>query len=451
MKTEYCIRTLHEFFEADRGVAVVLSEDKVFFRTLRSAIHRVAGSKRDCLYAFAGRKAALKVVEKLYKEKVPLLVFVERMVNEEPSTDFVIVLTRKFPDLKIVVLAWEVSRDLTAYFMELGVANVICKPASMNNILEKMAFALSPPSQLGQLMDKGKALLAVGNFDEALMVVDQILGIKPGSPAGLMLQGDIHLAMGDRAAALDSYLTAHHASEMYMEPIKRLVRALRGMDNDRALDYLKKLDFLSPLNPERKADIGSVYLEKKELEQAEEYFDRSIEIMGREARTLVAGMADHIAESVAQVSPVMAEKYLKTVLESKTSRLDREDIHTFNRLGIALRSQGKWQDAVENFQQALDISPDDDVLHYNMALAYQDGRDFRNALRSLRRADELNPELHRASDMVAANFGNIYLDSGGYDRAEEYFTLAMSLNSRNQRAVRGLRMVEKMRKRSDSR
>ncbi|WP_147818987.1 tetratricopeptide repeat protein [Salidesulfovibrio onnuriiensis] len=297
-------------------------------------------------------------------------------------------------------------------------------------------------------MDKGKTLLEGGQYAEALAVVDQILAIKPGSPAGLMLQGDIHLAQDQRDAALDSYMAAHHSSEMYIEPIKRLVKALRGMNNDLALEYLKKLDFLSPLNPERKADIASVYLEKKDLEHAEEYFDKSIEVMGREARSLVASMADQIAEAVAQVSPVMAEKYLKTVLESKASKLDKGDIHTFNRLGIALRSQGKWRDAVENYEQALRISPEDEVLHYNLALAYQDGREFRSALKSLQKADDLNPQLYKASDTVATNFGNIYLDSGGYDRAEEYFNLALDMNRHNRRAARGVEMTRKMRKRS---
>lgn len=450
MKAEFCIRTLHEFFEEQKGAAVILSDDKVFHRTLRSAVHRVAGSKRDCLFGVGSRQTAMRTVDRMTENEVPLLVFVERMVNEEPSTDFIIVLKRKYPDIKVIVLAWDIQRDLIAYFMELGVANVICKPASMNNIIEKMAFSLSPPNHLGQLMEKGKDLLDEERYGEALSVVNDILDMKPGSPAGLMLQGDIHLATGDRPAALDSYLSAHHSSDMYIEPIKRLVTALRGMDDDRALEYLKKLDFLSPLNPDRKADIGKVYLEKKDLEHAEEYFDKSIEIMGREARSLVSLMADQIARAATEVSPGMVEKYLKTAIESKPGKLGKEDIHTFNRLGIALRSQGKWRDAVENYERALHISPDDEVLYYNLALAYQDGRDFRNAMTALNRARDINPDLHTASDMVAANMGNIHLDFGDVAGAEEYYTQSLAMNADNRRAMQGLGRAAAARKRAEA-
>lgn len=438
MKNEYFVRILHEFFEQDHGAAVVLSGDQVFLRTLRSAVHRVAGSKRHCLFAVGGRRAAARQVERLVAGKVPVLVFVERMVNEAPSTDFIMVLRKRYPNMRIIVLAQEIERDVIAYFMELGVANVICKPVSMNNVIEKMAFSLQPPGQLGRLLDEGRARLEAGDFEQAMGLVEKILSLKPGSPAGLMLQGDIHLAQDRREDALDAYMAAHHSSEMYIEPIKRLAHAFQGLDDEKALEYLKKLDFISPLNPDRKADIGKAYLQRRDLENAEEYFDQSLRVLGREAGSLVSIMAEQIAEAASKVAPGMAEKYLRTVIESRGDDLDHSDLHTFNRLGMALRSQGKWREAVENYRQALEISPDDEALHYNMALAFQDGRESGSALDSLRRALDIYPNLPRMGDMVALNMGNITMDAGHTEQARDYYRMALEMNPGNRRAKKEL-------------
>ncbi len=434
MKSEYFVRVLHEFFEENHGMTVVLSHDQVFLRTLRTAILRVVGSRRHCLYSSASRKAAARQIDRLKNENIPMLVLVERLVEKTPSTDFIMVLKKRYPDMRIVVLAQDIERDVIAYFMELGVSNVICKPVSMNNIIEKMAFALQPPGQLGKLFDQGRSRLEAGDFEQAMEIVEKILAIKPGSSAGLMLRGDILLAQGEREEALDAYLAAHHSSEMYIEPIKRLARAFQGMDDEKALDYLKKLDFISPLNPDRKADIGKVYLQRRDFENAEQYFDQSLKVLSKEAGSLMPLMAEQIAEAASRVAPGISEKYLRTVIESRGEHLDHSDLHTFNRLGIALRSQGKWREAVENYRQALKISPDDEALYYNMALAYQDGRDTENALTSLHRALRIRSDLAQESDMVALNMGNINMDAGNVEQAWNYYKLALEMNPGNRRA-----------------
>jgi tetratricopeptide (TPR) repeat protein len=337
----------------------------------------------------------------------------------------------------------ETKRENIAYFYEIGVNNVISKPASMNNIIEKMAFTIKPQGKLSEYMSLGKRFLAAGKHKEALEVSAKILEIKPDSPAGLMLRGDVFLDAGRREEAVASYMKAHESSRLYLEPLKRLAHAYEGVDDDKYLEYLKKLDRLSPLNTERKTDIGKVHMARKEMDRAEKYFDQAIETATREAMSMVGSVAEQISEAVSQISPQMSEKYLSKVLETKGRSLNKDDIVLFNKLGIALRGQGKWREAIDNYSRALSISPDDEGLYYNMGMAYFDGGDKRMAAKCFETALEKNPEFYKTSEVASLNLGTIFADLRQPEKAVPFLENVLALNPRNASARQKLDAIRR--------
>jgi tetratricopeptide (TPR) repeat protein len=422
---------VYDYFENRNGAVLLLSEDPIFKKMLSSTIFKILGTKRDCFFAFENIQFGLRKLQDLQKSKIECIVFIERLMNGRPSTDTILTIKRLLPDLKVIVLVGETKRENIAYFYEIGVNNVISKPASMNNIIEKMAFTIKPQGKLSEYMNLGKRFLDAGKFKEALEVGDKILEVKPNSPAGLMLRGDVYLEMGKREEAVASYMKAHESSRLYLEPLKRLALAYEGVDDEKYLEYLKKLDRLSPLNTERKTDIGKVHMARKELDRAEKYFDQAIETATREAMSLVGAVAEQISEAVSQASPEMSEKYLSKVIETKGQSLNKDDIILFNKLGIALRGQGKWREAIDNYSRALSISPDDEGLHYNMGMAYFDGGDKRMAARCFDTALEKNPEFHRESEVASLNLGTIYAELRQPDKAIPFLKNALALNPGN--------------------
>ncbi|GAB7024650.1 tetratricopeptide repeat protein [Salidesulfovibrio brasiliensis] len=429
--SQVSLNVLVDYFSNLEGMVVALSDDKVVQRTLRAAVHKVVGTQRDCLVATASRRTALDTIASFSEKKYPVMAFVEQEINGVSATDYIFTLSKLHPDVKILLLTGEIASDKLAYLHELGVVGVVVKPASINNFVEKMAGAIRPNDRLRELVGSGKEHLVKGELDAAEQAARDILSIKPGSPAGLMLAGDVHLARGDRAKAVEAYLEAHNEAELYIEPLRRLVEAFRGFDDDEVLQYLKKLDFISPLNPERKKEIGEVYFRKDELERAEQYFDSCLEIVGREQPSLLSVFASRIAGSVEKGAPEMATKYLRRSLDARGDRLDRNDLVTFNRLGISLRRQGRWQEAVDEYARAMQIAPDDPGLYYNQALAWHDGNRRAEALAAMRKALELEPALHERSDSVALNVGNVFLHAGSPDRAKPYYEAALSINPGN--------------------
>jgi tetratricopeptide (TPR) repeat protein len=306
-----------------------------------------------------------------------------------------------------------------------------------------MAFTIKPQGKLSEYMNIGKRFLSAGKLKEALEVSDKILSLKPDSPAGLMLKGDVYLQAKDHDKAVGAYLKAHESSRLYLEPLKKLANAYDGVDDEKHLEYLKRLDRLSPLNTERKTSIGKVHIKRNEMERAEKYFDQAIETATKEAMSLVSNVAELITEAVGQTSPRMAEKYLTKVIEAKGKGLSKDDITLFNKLGIALRGQGKWREAIENYTQALTITPDDPGLHYNMGMAYFDGKEKRMAAKCFDAAIDRNPDFYKESEVVSINLGTIYAELKKYDRAAGFFETALALNPNNKTAQKRLDSIHK--------
>jgi len=73
--------------------------------------------------------------------------------------------------------------------------------------------------------------------------------------------------------------------------------------------------------------------------------------------------------------------------------LNEKYVYLYNCLGIALRKQGKFQDAIQNYNRALKIDPQDANLYYNLCKAFAGDKDYDKAKDSLKKAVKLDPGL----------------------------------------------------------
>ncbi|MDC7217414.1 MAG: tetratricopeptide repeat protein [Spirochaetales bacterium] len=416
MATRYD-QIVREFYEEQAGFTVLLSDEPSFYKLLRGTLHKILAIRRDCLAYFQEQAPCLSEIKDKVGANQPVLVFVERLLKGRPTADFILNIRRLFPEIKVVVLTDETSQEELIFLHELGANNIITKPVSVDSLVQKLAFTIKPQGKLAQLVEAGKTFLRNGELDKVLLVSAKILEIKPDSPAALMLQGDAQSGMGQRDEALKSYLKAHEQSKVFMEPIKKLAEFYKGNDNDQYLHYLKKLDSISPLNTERKCEIGRVHLEREELDDAETYFDQAVRCAVKEAHNYLSQVMSGIAESLFDVAPEKAEKYYSKLLSVKSSSLSADDLETYNRLGIALRKQGKWMQAVDNYQAALRVAPNEPGLFYNIGLAYSDGKEYAKCAKYFKRAVRSDGMIHKSAASVARNIAGIFIKVGMNDEA----------------------------------
>ncbi len=428
-------KIVREFAEQQGGTFLCLSDDSVFVNNLRSAAYKHLALRAGAVRSFNGREPLIKELKEALRNRNKPLIFVERETDGASNVDFIKFLRANIPDIYILVLTTEIAKEHLILFLEMGANSCITKPISVDQLIEKIASTVKPPSQLMALIERGKKLILIKEYEKALKIATKVLEVKPNSPAGLMLKGDALKSLGKRKEALVAYRQASDMAEMYLEPLKKLAEYYsEESDEPRELVYLDQLDQLSPMNIDRKMSIGRINANLGNFEKAEEVFDQVVKLTNRDAKTRVANVSKNIGEFLTRKNAKLAEKYLTHSLHIKRNMISKSDMETFNTLGIALRMQGKWQEAVANYTSALKIAPTEANLHYNMALAYTDGEDFQHAAEHMGEAVKLDPELGADNDIVCYNIGYAFLRMRQVQNAGKYLTMALKLNPRNEEA-----------------
>ncbi|EHJ49042.1 Tetratricopeptide TPR_1 repeat-containing protein [Solidesulfovibrio carbinoliphilus subsp. oakridgensis] len=423
-------RLVIDYF-ADGGMVVVASDDESFVRLVKFTL---AGLRVDVKSVFRETTDydevvafANKAVERLSS---PLLLFLERRIHKTACLKTVKVLKNFYGDrVRLIVASTEVSRDEIVLTHEIGADSFITKPISANAIIEKIAFTIKPNNQLGVLLDRAAELVASGDLEQAERVTAKAFEIKPDSLKCHLLMGDVALKKGDHPAAEKHYLAAARAEKLYIEPLKKLVDLCRESGElDKRLAYMTRLDTLSPLNFERKVDIGEAYLAKGDNEKAKVFFEEARRVVTRVASDMVSESLMEIARKIGDKDQDMALRFVTEAIEAKGDSLGISDLWMFNNRGILLRRQGLWAEAVENYRKALTISPRDGGLLYNLGVAYADGKQYDTAVRYFEKALEADPSLVKQAPSVGYNIATAHHRCRDLPEARRFLQAALDLD-----------------------
>ncbi len=433
-----------DFIRKESGYFLLCTHDQTFVRIMRNTISKHLAVEEDCIATVTDENKILKSVQAATQHKKNILLFIERVFNNKETSFLIKQIKEAFNQVKIVILTADAERQRLVLLHEIGANNFISKPISINTLIEKIAFTVKPQGKLGKTIDQGKHFIEIGNYEDALKVARQVLEMKPNSAAGLLILGDAYKGMKKNEKAVEAYEEASRQAKMYLEPLKKLADFYGDIgDTDNQLKYLEKLDRLSPLNVERKVDIGIIHVNRGNEEKADELFEMALGQAKKEAMVYIEELSTRIGDIYTHKNPEKAEAFYRKALATKGDNLDKSDIKTFNLLGIALRKQGKWRDAIIEYQKAVQISPDDENLFYNAAMAYAEGRDYRKALNSLAKCTSLNPNFHKRDAVLSYNMGLIYSKTGDRKRTLHYMNAALEIDPAFEKAKRYLAKLEK--------
>ena len=428
MKQSQYEATVLEFVQSTNGCFIVATEDSTFVGVLRTVLNKdLALNAANFLYIVQDNDKIIKAIKEADTAgRLPLL-FIERRFKEQDAAPIIEQIKNAFPKTLIVVLTTDVQKHRIMYLHELGADNFIAKPVSANTVVQKMAFTIKPQSKLGQLIDAAKACLADGNPQKAKQIALEVLEMKPGSAAGLMVRGDAELAMGDAKSAKESYQEACNNADMYLEPLHKLAQLAEKTGHlEEALEHLEQLDRLSPLNSERKITMGEINLNLGNEEKANALFDAAITQASKDAMDRISSMAERVANIYMAIDPIKSEMFLRKALNIKTKYLSLEDLRLFNQLGVNLRKQGKPLEAIDEYKKALKIDPKNTILLYNMGMAYHESNMLPEAGKCMERAFEVNAQILYSSANVAYNMGIVFVKVGAKERAKQCFEAALA-------------------------
>jgi tetratricopeptide (TPR) repeat protein len=293
----------------------------------------------------------------------------------------------KFQNLPVLVLISNITPEQVGKAGEIGVSGFLLKPFPPNALVRKIHSIVqarnNPPDHV-KLLLQGEVAAKAGRIDEALGLFQKSRELNNSAR--------ITVNIGITFELKKMYEEAHHkydeAAEINPQFLKAYVVAADlmvkiGKHND-AIPYLEKALEISPNSPKRQILKAKIHLKTGDLKEAMKSFDKAIKLDRHNC----------IDVSEALISSGHAEKaeeILRTYLDA-----DENHSATYNKLGIALRRQGKWQQAVVEYRKAIDIYKKDEALYFNMGKAFIEGGNRERARDCFLRALDLNPRFPQA-------------------------------------------------------
>jgi len=110
--------------------------------------------------------------------------------------------------------------------------------------------------------------------------------------------------------------------------------------------------------------------------------------------------------------------------QEETSNEDLQEAQKYNQQGIELMKLGDYAEAVEAFQQAVEIYPDSEKIYSNLGIALGHDRRFEEAVSAFQQALEINPQNWETYNNLGIALGS----QEKYEQAIAAFQEAIALN-----------------------
>ncbi|AGW14981.1 tetratricopeptide repeat protein [Megalodesulfovibrio gigas] len=261
--------------------------------------------------------SGVKALELLRNYSVPL-VLLDSELEDMPGLEFMRRL-RQVPELRqtmVIMVTAEARRDRVLDSISAGVGGYILRPYSIATFERHIRLAQRTEmfTEIEQeQVREGRELVEAGAFDEAIESFEELVTEQDESHRYYDM-GMRYLMDGKYGKAIVAFKKAVQINDLFAEAYKGLAEAYKGKGETAAhARYLQK--------------AAEVYAQLDKLEETKELF---IQIL----------------------------KY-----ENKTP-------NPFNTLGVKLRRQGDYRGAVHAYRRAIELTPDNEALYFNLARAF---------------------------------------------------------------------------------
>src|SRR2546426_509955 len=208
---------------------------------------------------------------------------------------------------------------------------------------------------------RGVALAAQGQLDEAIAAFRKALELRPNYPEALKELGTAFLRKGQLDDALTSYRKALEQRPNYAEVIHNIGLVLAEKNQlDEAITYYQKAIALKPDLALAHYNLGRALQQKGQLDEAIAAYQKALALRPDSALTLFdLGRA---FDAKGQYDEAIAA-YRKAI------DLEPDYLEAFNNLGAAFQMKGQLDDAIAAYQKALQLKPDAQPVGRNLASA----------------------------------------------------------------------------------
>ncbi len=263
----------------------------------------------------------------------------------------------KLHKLPVVMVTLENSKGYVLDVVSAGCSGYVLRPYAQDT-LERHVLLAKQVSRYKEIeevqLEEAREMVCAGDFDDAVEAFQDLLAQQEDARK-YYDQGCRHLLIMKFGKAIICFKQALRINDLYAEAYKGLADAYKGKGDEESCKIsLKK--------------AAEIYASFDRLEETKKIF---IEIL----------------------------KY-----ETKTP-------NPYNTLGVRLRQQGDLAGAIHAYGQALELTPEDENIHFNLAKAYYFMGELEKATASITLALSFNPHFNEAQTIHKRLTGGLFIPS----------------------------------------
>lgn len=256
-------------------------------------------------------------------------------------------------------------------------------------------------------IDSGNSLKEQGKLDQAIANYQQALKIEPNNALAYNNLAEIYLLQGKIEAAIASCQNAIKLQPNLAAAYKNLGNCLQaGGKIEEAIRAYTKAVELAPQFAEAYANLGSMLGIQGEMEKAIAYFQKALEI-----KPNIAAVHWNLGNALNNVKR-SAEAIVcwQKAAEYNPQQFSAEAI---NDRGSMCAQAGKFAEAIDNYQRAIQIKPDFALGYLNLGTVLQKQGKFDDAIAQFNKTLELKPDCIEAYGKL----GNLLIGREKFDEA----------------------------------
>ena len=323
--------------------------DLVFVATSQDALFQeTRGNLAKLGYTNCARFSSGKAAAEFVKYNPSRLIIIDTEVEDLTLAEFVTALREVRPAefLHILVISSERTEEFVLSMISAGCSGLVLRPYNLpslkNHMLQSEKIEQVQDSDR-ETVDQAETMIGQGRYEDAIGDLTLVVSHQDDQADKFFFQGCQLLVEKKWSDAIQAFNQSLARNQTYIKAYEGLARAYLGKnDTDRYRFYLQKA--------------------------ADEY-----------ARL----------NNFAKVKKIFVE----------IVKYDVNAPNPYNTLGIRLRQEKQYKEAIQAYFQAIELSPKDENIHYNMAKAYFCDAQPEKSLECIRLALTLAPEHIEALKM----------------------------------------------------
>ena len=332
----------------------------------------------------------------------------------------------------LMTRAARIDPSFVAVHMNLAFLYLL-KNAPEKTISELKEVIRLEPNNVEANYKLGRLLLARGQIDDAISVIERAKGGTSAPVVFLPLLGDAYLRKGNADKAEESYLLALASQKDNADATLGLAKVYQSRgDIKAALGYLAQARELAGNSPELRYKAGVAALGLGAFDDARTDLEQAVKLKPNDPTYLIAlgaawlkkadlAVAEQIFRKSLELQPdnAQAQMYLGYVLYKqkkfseargyleKTIKADASLPEPFYYLGLIVQEENEDERAITLLEKAIQVSPTFANAHVALGASYLKLKNYARARKELELGAELNPDDSKAHYQLAVLYARL--------------------------------------------